>query len=1133
MNFGLGLVLSFTDNATAGIQSAVNSLNQLTSTAESASSSLSQIASLSAFSAIATNVGNSMTRAGSAILSTFSQAISKVNETGQTLMFAESKFDKLYEGSGKTGKDVLADIQEYAKQSIFEFENLLPVVSMLKANGIEAFDAITSSSGQSSQTLMDYAADLAAFNPQMRNAYGTGIQAAMGALNEYIAEGNKKSLKTGASLDITAILGEDKGETIEERSRQVADLLEQLNMVGMVSNLAGTPMQRLSNMSDVLFQLIGKIANSGVYQKFTDIITTISEWVFSIPDEELDAIATTVGEALVTLMKPIEALANGLVKLADGFKNLVSNNPMLAKLATISVALAGALLVVGGVALKFAGSIGYLTLMISQFGKSFSLIKTAMMTGAKQILGALVPLTLALGLMYIVWKNDLFGIRTSVTQFVQNVVNSFQTAKKAVGGSLADIQNVLKQYDSSHSFFDGLTLALTRVMVLAKALSEGWNDFTLSEDTYYLAKELGILPLIEAIFDLKYRFDNFKEGFIEGWTHISDAVKSAWEKVTQAVDGTIFEGLLDSVTKFVQALGDNDAESWKTLGFAVGEVTASLVGGLVIVKLLTGAFKVLKTVISPVIKTVGLLFTGIKNVSILLKGGLLTGTGFVTNLANAFALAAGGAGTLHEALVATFGGVATTIAGVVAVVGGAILAVVNFFDMLKEGFSWLKEILMVVGIALVAVGAIILGAPALIAGIIAGIVALVATAVVVIKEHWEEIKTFFSNLLDSIATFFVNLWEDIKTGASNAVQAVSDFFSGVAEWFNTNVITPIVDFFTGLWEGIKEIWDGICNVVTTIVTNIQTKISTAWNTITTVTSSIWNAISSFFSSIWNTISTTVSTVVNAISAVISSVWNSISSTISSILNGISSTVSSIWNGIKSTVSGVVNSISSTVSSGFNAMKSTVTTIANGISSAVSTAFNAVKNTISNVINGAKTIVSNGLNAIKGFFNGLSLKFPNIKLPHFSITGSFSLSPPSVPHLSIDWYKQGGVFNKPSVIGVGEAGTEAVMPLENNTEWIGVLANMISSKMDSSSSMTPTNNSSVSNYDGSQENSYMTSTNNSTTNSTNSTDNSITFASGAIQITAQNSSDAEAEKLAKKIMEYIKRQQELNKMLAYN
>ena len=67
--------------------------------------------------------------------------------------------------------------------------------------------------------------------------------------------------------------------------------------------------------------------------------------------------------------------------------------------------------------------------------------------------------------------------------------------------------------------------------------------------------------------------------------------------------------------------------------------------------------------------------------------------------------------------------------------------------------------------------------------------------------------------------------------------------------------------------------------------------------------------------------------------------------------------------------------------------------------------------------------------IKGFFDGLSIKLPHIKLPHFKIQGSFSLNPPKVPKLGVDWYAKGGIFNSPSIIGVGEAGQEAVLPID--------------------------------------------------------------------------------------------------------
>ena len=96
----------------------------------------------------------------------------------------------------------------------------------------------------------------------------------------------------------------------------------------------------------------------------------------------------------------------------------------------------------------------------------------------------------------------------------------------------------------------------------------------------------------------------------------------------------------------------------------------------------------------------------------------------------------------------------------------------------------------------------------------------------------------------------------------------------------------------------------------------------------------------------------------------------------------------------------------------------------------------VKNTFSKVKDILTKPFKSAIDKIKGFFNGLKLKFPNIKLPHFSIKGKFSLSPPSVPKLKIDWYKNGGIFTKPTIFstasgfkGVGEAGAEAVLPID--------------------------------------------------------------------------------------------------------
>lgn len=1142
MDFGLGLVLSFTDNATAGINSAVNSLNQLTQVAENAGNSLNEFASLSAFSSIATSVGNSMTSMGTNIISTFGQIIGKVNQTGQTLMYAENQLSKLYEGSGKTGKDVLADITQYAKTSIFEFEDLIPVVTMLKANGIEAFDMIASSTGNANQTLMDYAADLAAFNPQMKNAYGTGIKAAMGALNEYIAEGNAMSLKRGASLDITGLLGEEKGATIEERSRQVADLMEKLNMVGMTAQLAQSPMTKLSNMSDTLFQFIGMISQSGVYDAFNEIIDVFSSFVMSIDDSTLQNVASIVGDALSALLKPVQQLAQWIVKLADGFIKLVESNPALAKFATIATAIAGVLLVVGGVALKFAGSIGYLTLMLKSLSTSFGAIGTVMKAGATKIVGALVPVTLALGVMYLVWKNDLFGIRTLVTSFVQNVVNSFKTAKTAVSGSLADMQATLKTFDTQNSFFDGLTLAIMRVMVLFQALAEGWNDYTLSDETFAKAKELGILPLIEALFNLKYRFDLFKQGFIAGWEKISEKVKGVINDLIAKADGTIFEDLLKGVTSFFEALSSNDADAWYKFGESFAYITAGVIAFVAVFKTVSKVVSIISSVINVISKVAGAISKVIGFVSKVV-GAISKFAGaighFISDIVGFFQLVAEFG--LHETLVGLFGTVATTIAGIASTVAGAVLAVINFFDMLKNGFSWLKEILMVVGVALAAIGAIILGAPALIAGIVAGIVALVATLVVVIKEHWQQICDFFSmigtwiynNVIKPVADFFVGLWNGIVTGVTTAISAVKSFLSTIAMWLYTNVIQPVVNFFmTYIYpfiEKIAEIVAKIIEIVTTLVSvGVQFLVSKFLEFVNWINTNVVQPVIQFFTNLWNGIVSVFSTIAewfttqftNAVNGIktafsvvgefFSGIWNSITTTFANVASWFGGVFSSAVEAIKSFFSPLGEFFQGV----WNNIVSIFTTIGAKISDAIS---GAVKGAINTVLSGAAGIINGFISAINAAISVINA------IPGVSIS---KISPLEVPALA-----KGGIIESPTTALIGEAGTEAVMPLENNTGWIGVLASMITQEM---RNIRPTNTNEMNTTNNEDTTNRYLTTNNNTNSSTvqGDTDNSINFNEGAIQITVQNASEEEAMRLAKMIMEYIKRQKQLDRMMNY-
>ncbi len=340
------------------------------------------------------------------------------------------------------------------------------------------------------------------------------------------------------------------------------------------------------------------------------------------------------------------------------------------------------------------------------------------------------------------------------------------------------------------------------------------------------------------------------------------------------------------------------------------------------------------------------------------------------------------------------------------------------------------------------------------------------------SQAWTGVKEIFSSIWNGISSFFSNIL--------NVIKGIADVVLG---WFGTSwneVWTNVKTFFENIWNGIasffKGIWDGICNTVQTAVMLIGSILQAAFDIITLPFRLIWENCKEIITSTWQKIKDTVTTIINAISSVISTVmeaiknvistvWTAISTKVSTVVNVIKSVVttvfnaiksvaSTVWNGIKTAISSVVDAIKSKVSSVFNSVKSTVSSVFNGIKSTATSVWNGIKNAITTPIEAAKNKVKSVVDAIKGFFSGMKISLPHIKLPHFKVTGKLSIAPPSVPHLSIDWYKEGGIMEKPTIFGMngsslmagGEAGKEAILPLKGFYEQ---LEDILSARLDTS------------------------------------------------------------------------------------
>lgn len=290
------------------------------------------------------------------------------------------------------------------------------------------------------------------------------------------------------------------------------------------------------------------------------------------------------------------------------------------------------------------------------------------------------------------------------------------------------------------------------------------------------------------------------------------------------------------------------------------------------------------------------------------------------------------------------------------------------------------------------------------------------------------LSQFAADILAKLAPHIEAFINEHGPAIQETLTKVADAIGSVINWIvsNWDFVSTLAVIITGIAVAL-----GVFSTAMGIVNAVMAASPVTW-----IVLGIVAALAALIAIIvvvikhWDDIKTAVKTAAEAIG-----------NAVSSMVSKVTGFFKNLWNGITNTVEGIKNSIVNK----FNAVKSTVTNI-----------FNGVKSAIMKPIEAAKNFVGKTIDKIKSFFS-FKVELPKIKLPHFGITPKGwkigDLLKGSIPKLGIEWYARGGVFEKPTAFGMngnnvmvgGEAGAEAIVPLEKNTEWLDKIADRLASR----------------------------------------------------------------------------------------
>nr|DAJ11630.1 MAG TPA: minor tail protein [Caudoviricetes sp.] len=313
-----------------------------------------------------------------------------------------------------------------------------------------------------------------------------------------------------------------------------------------------------------------------------------------------------------------------------------------------------------------------------------------------------------------------------------------------------------------------------------------------------------------------------------------------------------------------------------------------------------------------------------------------------------------------------------------------------------------------------------------------------------VDQHLQPMINKFLELIGTIADGVTKIWNELLAPFFNwFIQNVAPIVAEKLDFIGSVLLTVlgvVADVIGGIFDALGGLIDFIVGVFTG-------DWQQAWDGIKAFFKGIWDAIYAIISTVWNAIYSVVSSVISAVSTVISSVLNVIKTVFSTIFTSIKTTVTTIFNAIRSTITMVLATIQTGISTALNTVKTIFSTVFTSIKTTVTTIFNSMWSTIKGVINsiiggveGMANAVVNGINTVIKAMNNLSFEIPDWVPDMGGKTFGFNI--PTLSTVSLPRLAMGGVVDGATPLIAGEAGKEAIVPLEKNTGWMDQIANRL-------------------------------------------------------------------------------------------